>query len=360
MIDSRPGPTLALTFTLLSALAVGPGCKAKADAAVLAPVPRVRVEQVEVRERPMPLSLALTGTLRGQRQADIAANAMGRVLQTFVERGAEVKQGDLLATLDTRAASLTAQEASAMAELARSQQQTAKRECERYETLFAQGAIGRAEFDRISDQCKNSPLSVVAAQARAAAASQVVGDGQIRAPFAGVVTDRWAEAGQYVRADSRVVSLVSIDVLRLELTVPEASITRVSTGGALTFEVPAYPGRSFSGTVRFVGAAVREATRDLVAEAEVPNPDRALRPGMFAAVSLAAGEAPATVVPKGALLHKEGSLRVFAVVDQRLEERVVQRGVEKDGLVAVLRGLKPGDKVVAAPTDALLNGQPVE
>jgi RND family efflux transporter MFP subunit len=154
--------------------------------------------------------------------------------------------------------------------------------------------------------------------------------------------------------------MVSIDVLRLELTVPEASITRVATGGTLTFEVPAFPGRTFSGTVRFVGAAVREMTRDLVAEAEVPNPDRALRPGMFAAVSLAAGDAPAPAVPKAALLQKEGSLRVFAVVDHRLEERVVQRGVEKDGFVAVVRGLKAGDKVVAAPTDALQNGQPVE
>lgn len=359
MID-RPGPKLALTFTLLAAAASGLGCKAKADAAVLAPLPRVRVEQVEVRERSMPTSLSLTGTLRGQRQADIAANAMGRVLQTFVERGVEVKQGDLLARLDTRAAALTAQEASAMAALARTQQETAKRECERYETLFAQGAIGRAEFDRISDQCKSSPLSVVAAEARASAASQVVGDGQVRAPFGGVVTDRWVEAGQYVRADSRVVSLVSVDVLRLEITVPEANINRLAPGGALTFEVPAYPGRTFSGTLRYVGAAVREATRDLLAEAEVPNADRALRPGMFAAVTLAAGEAPAPTIPRAAIVVKEGSLRVFAVVDRRLEERVVQRGVERDGVVAVVRGLKAGDKVVAAPTEALQNGQPVE
>lgn len=351
----------AARIALAGALLTGAlGCKAKAEASAGPSAPRVRVETVEVREAPMPTSFALTGTLRGQRQADLAANAMGRVLQTFVERGVEVKQGDLLATLDTRAAALTAREAAAMAELARTQQETAKRECERYQSLFAQGAIGRAELDRISDQCKSSPLSVAAAQARAAAAAQVVGDGQIRAPFGGVVTERWVEAGQYVRPDSRVIALVSVDVLRLELTVPEASINRVVPGGALTFEVPAFPGRTFAGTVRYVGAAVREATRDLVAEAEVPNPDRALRPGMFAAVSLAAGDAPAPTVPRAAILQKEGSLRVFAVVDKRLEERVVQRGVEKDGMAVVLRGLKPGERVVAAPTDALQNGQPVE
>ena len=351
----------AARIALAGALLTGAlGCKAKAETSAGPSGPRVRVETVEVREEPMPRSLLLTGTLRAAQQTDLAANAMGRVLETLVERGAEVKKGDLLARLDVRAASLTAAEAQAMAALARRQESTAKRECERYKTLFAQGAIGQAELDRVADQCQSSPLSVAAAEARARAASQVVGDGHIRAPFAGVVTERFVDAGEYVRTDTKVVSLVSLDALRLEITVPEASIGKVAPGGTLTFEVPAYPGRRFTGTVRYVGASVRETTRDLVAEAEVDNADRALRPGMFASVALLAGETRVPVAPQGVVLVREGSARVFAVVDRRLEERVVQPGVIKGDLIALVRGAHVGDKLVKSPSEALRNGQLVE
>src|SRR5262245_24294980 len=111
------------------------GCRPAASGHEDAPITRTHGDTVEVRERAMPRSRALTGTLRGQRQTDLAANAMGRVLETFVERGAEVKKGDLLARLDVRGAALTAAEAQAHAALSRVQRDTSKRECERYKNL---------------------------------------------------------------------------------------------------------------------------------------------------------------------------------------------------------------------------------
>jgi RND family efflux transporter MFP subunit len=345
---------------VLLAGAVLAGCRAKAGTREQAPVTRIHVDTVEVREQPMPRTLALTGTLRGQKQTDLAANAMGRVLETFVERGTEVKRGDLLARLDVRAAAQTSAEAQANAALARTQRDTSKRECERYEALLAQKAISPAEYDKVADQCRSSPLALAAAEARAQSAAQVVGDGQIRAPFGGVVTQRWIEPGEYVRQDTRVVSLVSVDELRLELTVPEASVAAVKLGGALTFTVPAYPGSTFTGKVRFVGAAVRETTRDLVVEALVENTERKLLPGMFAAIELAAGEAPLPVVPAESVVARDGTRRVFAVVDRRVEERVVQPGPTSGGFVAVVRGVKRGDRIVQRPAPTLQNGQAVE
>jgi RND family efflux transporter MFP subunit len=352
------GPAARWAVALLTIAAIG-GCKAKASTSVAPPVVRVHVDAVAVREQSMPRTLALTGTLRGHRQTDLAANATGRVLETFVERGAEVKKGDLLARLDVRAVALSAAEAQANAALSRAQQGTAKRECERYKRLLEQNAISQAEYDRAADQCEASPLSVAAAEARASAAAQVVSDGSIRAPFGGIVTERYVEAGEYVRQDTKIVSLVAVATLRLELTVPEASVAAVKVGGALSFTVPAYPARTFTGVVRYVSPAIREATRDLAVEAEVDNADRALYPGMFAAIELLTGESPAPVVPKAALLAKEGSTRVFAVVEERLEERVVQTGAARGDLVAVVRGVRAGDRVVLRPTDALLNGQAV-
>ncbi len=353
---------LRYSFALIAVLAAPAltGCKAKAEASTAPPVVRIHVATVPVREQPMPRALALTGTLRGQRQTDLAANANGRVLETFVERGAEVKKGDLLARLDTRAVALTAAEAQANVALSRAQQATAKRECERYAKLLEQNAISQADFDRTADQCKSTPLSVAAAEARASAAAQVVGDGSIRAPFGGRVTERYIEAGEFVHQDTKVVSLVAVDKLRLELTVPEANIAAIKVAGGLTFSVPAYPDRTFTGTVRYVSPAVREATRDLAVEAEVDNADRALFPGMFASIELYVGDAKVPVVSRDAILSKEGTSRVFAVVDHRLEERVVQTGVVRDDMIAVLRGVRVGDELVQKPTEALLNGQAVE
>ena len=332
------------------------GCKAKQIATSEPPPPPVHVETVDAVEQSVPRVLALTGTLRGSKQTELAANAAGRVQETLVERGSPVKAGDLVARLDVRSAALSANEARAAADLTRTQALSAKRECDRYKALLDQNAISRAEYDRVTDQCSTSSLSIAAAQARASMATQVVGDGMIRAPFAGIVAQRYVEVGEYVRQDSKVATIVAIDTLRLEFSVPEASVGAVKQGGTMTFTVPAYPGRSFAGVVRFVGAALRETTRDLVAEALVDNADQALRPGMFASVALRTGEVPLPVIPKSAVVEKEGRSHIFVLAAQRIEERVVQTLAFSGEQVAVLSGLKANEKVVVKPTPALHNG----
>jgi RND family efflux transporter MFP subunit len=277
----------AIAAALLLTAAAPLGCKPAGASPTEAP-PReapATVETVKVREQPMPRSLQLTGSLRGIQQTDLAANAMGRVIATYVERGSEVKKGDKLAALDVRNAAATAAEVRASVALARAQADAAARECERYTKLFEQNVISPAERDRMNDTCRTSAISVQAAQARANTVGIALADGTIVAPFAGVITQRHVNTGEYVRTDSKVVTLMNIDSLRLEFTVPEANLAAVKEGGALSFTVPAYPDRTFTGTVRFVGGAVRETTRDLVAEAVVDNADRALRPGMFATIA---------------------------------------------------------------------------
>lgn len=362
MIRALPRVTVPLAASLfLAAAAVG--CRrSPVDAASTPKAAPVPVHTVEATSRPMPHALALTGTLRGERQTELAANAMGRVLETAVERGTEVKKGDLLAKVDIRAAALSAAEARANAALAKSQSETATRDCSRYKLLLDRGTIAQAEYDRFADQCKNAPLSVAAADARATAAALVVGDGQIKAPFEGVVTERWVEVGQYVRHDTKVVSVVSLDPLRLELTVPEARLADVKQGGKVTFTVPAYPDRTFEGTLRFVGAAVRETTRDVVAEATVANADRALRPGMFASIGLALPEVDSVVVPESSVVRKGKNAYVFVLVQHgaghRVEQRLVQLGAARDAVIAVTRGVAKGERVVDRPEPTLRNGQP--
>ncbi|MBX3191533.1 MAG: efflux RND transporter periplasmic adaptor subunit [Labilithrix sp.] len=321
--------------------------------------PPVAVQTADVTEIEVPALLRVSGSLRGFREADLAANASGRVVSTSVERGAQVSAGQELAKLDVRAASLSAAEANAMAESARTQEAQSRVDCERNEKLKAAGAISQAEYDRIATSCRTIPLGAEAATARARLAAQNVGDGIIRAPFAGVVTERFVEVGQFVRQESRVVTVVSVDTLRLEIAIPEAKSAEVKEGADVSFRVAAFPDETFHGKLRFVSGAVRATTRDLVAEAVVENADRKLKPGMFADVELAAGLRKSPSVPREAILQRDGKARAFFVSAGRLEERVLALGAERDGRVAVTKGAAIGEKVAVQDAGKLANGQRV-
>ena len=245
----------------------------------------------------------------------------------------------------------------AMAESAKASAAQAKLECTRAENLKASGSISQAEYDRLIAACRTSTLGVEASAARAQLAAQNVGDGSVRAPFAGVVTERYVDVGEFVRADSRVVTIVSIDTLRLELAVPEAQASKVKEDAEVRFKVATFPDRRFTGKIRFVSGAIRAATRDLVAEALVDNADHALMPGMFADIDLTTGSRKLPGLPKESVIEKEGRARAFFVVDGRLEERVLSTLPDVGALVPVTKGTKAGDAVVIGDLKSLANGR---
>jgi RND family efflux transporter MFP subunit len=359
MLMQTRGRLLALP--LIAALALSTACRqahsespvASAEAAPIA-VSTETVSAVEV-----PQVLRLTGTLRGNREADLAANAAGRVLATAVERGDAVKPGQMLARLDVRAASLSAREAQVQAASARAQDEQARLECKRYDELRKKGAVNDLEYDQKMTQCRTLPLSAQAASVRASLAAQNVGDGVIRAPFAGVVSQRYVEAGQYLHADSPVVTLLALDPLRLEISVEEADSAKVREGEPIEFTVAAYPGRRFVGEVRFISGALRANTRDLVVEAVVANGDRALKPGMFADVELRVGTERLAALQKAAIFERDGQSHAFFAVNGRLEERVLATGPALGEQVSVRTGAAAGEHVVVGDLAALSNGQRV-
>jgi membrane fusion protein, multidrug efflux system len=357
-LRSRSTSIAALALFSVASLVGCKGASADAAAAVKEEPPvRVQTEAVQVIE--VPRTLRLTGTLRGDRETDLAANANGRIIATSVERGEQIKPGQVLAKLDTRAAALSAADARAQVDSAKAQAGLARVECDRYEQLKAKGAISDLEYQQKIGQCQTLPLNVQAASARAALAAQNVGDGIIRAPFAGVVTERFVEVGQFVRQDSRVVTVVSVDPLRLQITVPEAQVGAVKEGADVSFSVAAYSGRRFSGKLRFVSGALRATTRDLVAEAIVPNAERLLLPGMFADVELAVGSERLPSVPQRAVTELDDQARLFVVVDGRLEERIVALGPKLGERASIRRGVKEGEQVVVSDRAGLGNGRRV-
>lgn len=317
---------------------------------------KVEVNQVDVGTGKTPDVVRLTGTIEGARQTDLAANVSGRVLKTFVDRGTKVKQGDIIARVDVSAAALQLAEAKVQVETSRTQQAIDQVECERYTKLKERGAVTDLEYEQVMARCKKSPLNLDAAQARVSIAAKNVGDGVIRAPFSGVVTDRFVEVGEYVQASTRVVALAEVDALHLKFSVPEADYPKVKIGARVLFQVVAYGDRQFEGAVSRIGGAVRD-TRDVLVEALVPNEDGALLPGMFADLRLVVGEKTVAAVPVASVFEQNAKSNVLVVREGALEQRVLQVYERAGDRVLVARGVEPGEKIVAPYRDGLKNGQ---
>lgn len=350
----------ALSLSLLA----GPltACRSAADSSK---AEEIKVASVHVTTgvaalAPCPRQIIVTGTLEPDRRTSLAANASGRVMQTFVERGQMVTQGAMLARLDVRNATLSAEEAAANLENLKSEAEVAKRDCERNEVLMKKGALSQQQYDKTKAGCVEVDAQMRALEKRLNQAAQVVSDGTIRAPFSGLVTERLVSAGDYVQASSSVVSLVVIDSLRLKLTIPEMHAADVKPGTKVIFSPTAMPNQDFTAAVRYVSGEVRETTRDIVVEAIVDNPNGSLLPGMFVKARVAAGERSLPTVPKGAVLEEGIHKYIYVVSEHHLEQRVVRIGFENSDSVAIERGLEAGDKFVLAPTSDLVDGSPVD
>jgi len=338
------------------------GCH-HADAAPVAAkkvAPKVHVDTVAVSARAVPKLLTITGVLEADMRSDLAANAQGRVVRTFVERGDHVKVGQLLAQLDVRAAVLTRTEAVANAQSVSETLKNVRADCERYKKLLERGAITQQEYDRQTTSCATTTASEEAARTRAAEAAQTLNDAAIRAPFTGVVGERFVSVGDYVHPDTRVVTLLVDDPLRLQLTVPEPSIGFVKEGVTVSFETVSRPGQSFRATVKYLGREVRATTRDLVVEAVCDNAEHKLLPGMFVTAHVGVGEETLAVVPKNAVLRVDVSDTVFVVVNGHLEQRVIQEGAALGDSIAVFDGVKKDEKVVLNPSAETLDGAEIE
>lgn len=373
-LDAPRGRAYAKTRmqrSLLVWLSVGllggglPACK-RPDEAAAAERPReaappVRAKTASVGLRPMPQYLTVTGSVRASRESHIAADADGKVLQALVERGQPVRRGQVVATLDARGAALSETAASAQAKLALAQLEQAKRECDRVKHLLDTGAIPQAEFDRQTSACTTQRWSAAAAEAQQQTATKLLGDTRIRAPFDGVIGERRVDVGQYVSASTEVATIYESDPLRLQLTIPEASLAAIRVDMPVTFTVAAFGDEAFAGSIKYISPNVRESSRDLVVEAIVPNREGRLRPGMFAVARLDLGDRPIAVVPVAALVRDETQAKIFVVgSDHEVQERLVALGEARGDVVAVLGGVRAGESVVLEPGPDVRDGARVE
>jgi RND family efflux transporter MFP subunit len=398
-MNRRFVPSLLLAFAVAAA-AAGAACSAgdaKAKERAAAP-PTVQVSPVAAAEQPIARFIRATGSLMAEEQADVAAETAGRVVSAPVERGTAVTQGAELVRLsptetdaqlkeaEANAAQLEARlgltngaafDVNAVPEVqnAKAGADLAQAEFARIKSLLDQRVVSQSEYDQRRtqaeaarqqyDAAKNGASQqfqmLQAARARVALARKAVADTVVRAPFSGSVAQRLVAVGDYVNRGTKVAVVVRVNPLRVQLTIPEQFISAVRVGQPVNFEVDAYPGQQFTGTIKYVSPSLQADQRALTIEATVPNPTGMLKPGLFATARIERAERTSGVlVPRPAVQVVSGTSRVFVVNGDHVEERIVTTGDTVGELIEITTGLKSGERVATKNVGQLADGTKVQ
>lgn len=296
--------------------------------------------------------IVLTGSLQPYRTVEVKAQVPGIIGALNVDRGDPVRQGQALATIEAegirgQAAGARAGVAAAQAQLALAQQRL-----ESARTLYEAGAMSQLDFRAAQAAYEAARAQLAAAEAQSAGAGEQARRATVTAPITGEISDRQVNGGEAVNPGQTLFSLVSTEFLELAGQVPVDQAARVRQGQPVEFQLDAYPGQLFRGTVQRVEATANQDTRQIGVYLRLANPNRALVGGLFATGRvLAEGGQSALVVPAAAIRGSGSATYVWLIENGAAVRRPVVVGVRDDvrGVVAITTGLEPGDQVVVAP-----------
>lgn len=301
------------------------------------------------------------GTLRAPAEVVISPEAAGRVAQIHFREGNAVEQGELLVELQDE--KLQRQLAARQAALKSAEARLAnvQRTFERQQNLVEQGLVSEQEFEGVRTELQSAQADVERFRAELALIREQVQDTIIRAPFAGVISERLVDTGAFVAPGDALARLYQLDPLELSFSVPERYAGRIQAGQAVAVRPAAFPEQNFSGRVDFVSPAIEESTRTLDVKAVVPNPDNRLKPGGFATGVVTVGTREnRPVVPAEALVATRTGYMVFVIEGGVAEARSVETGLRREGIVEITEGLQVGETIVRSGHMRLEHGREVE
>jgi len=347
---------LALLLVSCAVLLAGCGEEQVAVEELLPAVSVYRVDAVDLDEE-----IRASGELRARSHTMIAAEVAGRVTELAVDEGGHVDAGAVVLEIDPARRKLDLAAAQARLSQARANLRKERSQTRRIRELRSQNVSSIQQLEEAETALALAESAVRAEEAAVGVATRAVDDSSVSAPFAGVVARRSVEVGEFVQTGDELFELVSLDPLEAIFSLTELDTERVRVGQRVKISVGAFPDRSFQGVVTFVAPTVDPATRTLRIKAEVENADAALRPGLFARVSLGvARRQNVLMVPAEALLQRAGGASVYRVVDGDRVERVrVETGTTYRDMVEVRGEIREGDLIVRRGHGGLADGMVV-
>lgn len=336
-----------LLTTLVLILALGTtacGYEQNTDDVQGVPVDTVRARRTTLQE-----TVEGIGSLEALERVGIKPEVSGKVAGIHFREGSEIRKGDLLFTLQDEKARHRLQARRAALNEARAQLENARQTYRRRKELYDQDLVSVEARDQARTSFEAARARVERLEAEVAGIREQLEDTRLSAPFTGVVGDRRVDTGEVVSAGTPLVTLVRTGNLKVSFTVSERYAGSLQPGQPVRVSVDAFPEDTFSGRVSFVSPEVRPASRDLLVQARVPNPENRLRPGNFASVEVVVDERPdAVVVPEEALVPMQEGFALFVVDPASMEadRRDVTIGLRQPGLVEITEGVRAEEIVV--------------
>jgi membrane fusion protein, multidrug efflux system len=317
--------------------------------------PPVAVAVAEAKSEVIPNLLTAVGDLAAVHQVNVTSDVSGRITEIKFTAGSTVKAGDPLVQLfdgpeQGDLASFKAQ--ATMAQLA----------LERARQLASRQFGPQATVDQTQSAYDQANAGIAKTQA-------IISQKLVRAPFDGELGVRRVEVGQFLTAGTQIVSLTDLSELYANFTIPEKDSGNLKVGHVVRIKVDAYPGKTFEGNISTIEPQISTDTRNIRVQATIANPERILKPGMFTTTTVVLPDKPPVItIPETAVDYTLYGDSVFVITEKKENDgktsltasrSFVQTGNRIEGRAEILKGLKPGDRVVALGQLKLQSGSAV-
>jgi membrane fusion protein (multidrug efflux system) len=333
-------------------------------------VPQVQV--VYPQPGPPTHALDLPGDIDAWYQAPIYAQVSGYVKTWYKDFGAQVKTGDLLATISAPGLDEEYESAKAQLAVAEAQYRLGALTARRFRALSGTEAVSQQQVDVETADAAAQQAHVQAAEHEVARYAALEGFKRVVAPFDGVVTSRRTDIGDYVSAaggdvgpqgaSSELFSVADVHEMRVFVAVPQDYAGDLRPGLKATLSLPQFPNKTFVAQFLTTAKAFDPISRTVTTELTVPNPDYTIWPGTYADVHLVVPSDPDLLaVPEQALLFRAQGMQVAVVLpNNTVHLQDVTLGLNLGSVVQIESGLQPSDRVIDNPSDGLLEGESVQ
>jgi len=348
-----------LAAAVLMALASLSGCSdhAKEQAAPQAGA-SVKASVITIEKSVLPVVATAPGTVIAEQQAMIASRLMGFLREIYVEEGQHVVAGQKLFAVDPT--DIQGQMAMAKAGLTQAEAALvdAKNDYERFGTLYKEEAIPKMQWDKIRLQHQMTEQQVAMARAGYETAASQMKYATVTAPFAGIVTQKMANAGAMAAPGHPVLMLENTDKLQVQTSVADDIYSQIKLGTPVAIQVEGQSA-DIVGKVANLVSSADPVTHSHLVKIDLPA-GTSLRSGSFVQAAFALGQREGVRLPASAVYERAGITGVFVVDAQSLAKfRMVRTGNTSAGQVEILAGISPGERIVTTAATALQNGDKV-
>ena len=306
--------------------------------------------------------LVLPASVQAYEESPIYARTNGYLLRWNKDIGSHVNKGDLLAEIDSPEIDQELLQARATRQQIAAQADIAKISAERWENLRKTDSVSQQEADMQTSSYQQAVANLAAADANVRRLEQLESFKRVYAPFSGVITKRNVDPGALINSGStgkQLFDLARVDPLRVFANVPQSYSPAIKVGMPGYLVLQEFPGQKFTGTVARTADAIDPATRTLLTEVDVPNPDGRLLPGSFGELHFKTTvNAAKLTIPVNAMLFRQEGPRVAVVgTDSKIQLRPISIGRDYGTTLEILGGVSVEDRIIINPADSLEEGQ---